>query len=86
MSYKYEDQLPNLLTPQGIMKILDTLLLARKLAKKSGAVTAGSILGVGDSWQSLAAIEFLSRNNYLRVVWDEGSAQKMILVVVRGGE
>ena len=81
MSYSYEKELPALMTPKGMIKIVDTLLLARRLCKKSGAVRAGNIIGVGDSFHSFGAIEFLTRNNYLRVVYDDGPGQDMILVM-----
>ncbi len=80
MSYSYDSELPQLMTTEGVTLILNVLIRARRLSAEAGAVRAGKLLSCGQNTQStFAAIEFLTRGKYLRIVRDTGRGQDMVL-------
>ena len=56
--YKYEEQLPKLLTEEGVLKIIEMRDRINRLMEKSGAVKVDKVLA-GDAWESLACIDWL---------------------------
>ncbi len=81
MSYSYIVERPWTLTDDGQKKLFEVFAKARRLCADAGAVRCDKILGTGNTWQSLAAIDRLIELGELREVPTTGAAQYRIFVV-----
>jgi hypothetical protein len=80
MPYVYEEQRPWVFTEEGQRKLLRTLGQARACIAMSGAVMLEKLIGTGDPWNSLAAIDRLVELGYLEYIRKDGHAQTRVLV------
>lgn len=58
MSYKYETERPRLFTEEGVRTLMKVRDFVARADAAFGACTAGKVIH-GDSWLSLAALDFL---------------------------
>jgi hypothetical protein len=84
MSYDYNTEIPALMNPKGVIRIIDTLEKARTVAEVSGVFEECKCYsGTGDGWHLMAAVDFLVTHGYLNVVAGiDGPRQRRVLRVV----
>ena len=80
MSYSYETQRPWVFTEEGVKKLLWTRSTAQLHLAESGAVRAGRLLGSGDSWNSMAVVDYLVEIGELMRVYDGRAWQDGVYV------
>ena len=78
--YDYGAMKPELFTEKGIEQILDALSNAQKLLPLAGVVKASKLWPCGDTWLSMAAVDFLVHKGYLRQVAIRAAAQDQMYV------
>jgi hypothetical protein len=75
MSYVYAEIKPSLFTQRGMLLILEIYDNCRRLGTAAGAFTAEKALRSvsGDSWEMLAALDFLCEQNYISEIPQQGT-------------
>jgi len=57
--YNYETEKANLFTPSGVKQLMEVRDQVKYLIDNAGAFTGGKISVAGDSWTTLAALDYL---------------------------
>ena len=85
MAYKYEVERKALFSEEGVKMLLKVRDNVDRLLKYSGAFECGYAMSNvgGDSWQHLAALDYLCEIGVLKKVYDQGRGQDQVFV--RGG-
>lgn len=80
MSYDYQSERKNVFTEQGVKKLLLLRDNAKRLLSESGAATAEKIMAgaLGDSWETLACLDYLVELGELQVASDTCMRQHWI--------
>ena len=70
MTYHYETQKKNLFTEQGLQLVIDTRENIKGLLNSAGAFTVSALYRryTGDSWDLLAAIDYIEQQGFIRCV------------------
>jgi len=87
LSYDYETQKPNLLTPQGQKGLFEVRALADERIETAGAVTmtkATNGCSLPNSWDRLAAMDYLVELGELREIPQE-NVRAQDRIFVKGG-
>ena len=71
--YSYETEKPSLFTESGTSRLLEVRDQAKKLLAEAGAFRADKIRASGDSWLTLAAIDYMVERKELVKLRDEHS-------------
>ena len=80
----YKSERGNLLSDEGITRILETLLRIQQATKVSGCCIAGKVMS-GESFLFHNAVDWLVEHGYVRVLGDKGFGQEMVLAVTAKG-
>lgn len=63
--YDYQIEKSKLFTDEGFKQITEAKDTASKLIEKAGAVRMDKIMSTGDTWRSMAVVEYLVECGYL---------------------
>ncbi len=83
MSYDYQQHRPSVFTEVGVAKLLRVRDFARRALNLSGAIQAEELIRAasgGDSWESMALIDYLVETRELVLVYDKGAWQHRVYV------
>ena len=86
MSYDYRTERPRLFTEENMDRVLTVLSNARSYIAESGAVKASKLFLTGDTWLSLAVLDYLVEQDYLDEVTNKLVAPAQSRVFVAGSK
>lgn len=87
MSYSYQREKPRLFTEDGMAMVLAIRDAATALLKVAGAVRAEKLLiGNGDSWMMMAAMDYLVERGELVRVTEKGTTAGQHEVFIAGSK
>jgi len=86
MGYEYYKERPFVFTEEGMKKTIDILERSRKLFKIAGACMYYELTAeiMGDTWETLACVDYLVETNKLRRVDPKSITQYQVFTLPLG--
>jgi len=85
MIYDYQTQKKELFTPQGVKVLMEVRDKAKELLRVAGAFQSSKAFTAGDTWDSMAALDWMVEQGELLEITDDNVVGQHRVFVARGG-